>query len=477
MGFTSVDTGRHPDQIGRVLKTLLQLQRAVRRNRWRSLGRYGQLAVALGGLGAIVGLVLGGGALLRPDETADLGRRVEMWAFWSMTAAALIFGYTSFEVMYRDRMSVRLSRLPVAPRALFWWKVVKVYQVHLPLVLLPALSGATLLWTGHTGAWLQGVGACAGALIWGLAAAIYAHAWAGGSLTEGGSELKSYMAQGFGPPETAFLFYSPAMALIGALLVGMLCDLGLMTGTTRGIWKPMLVLSAVFTGGGAVALWKAASLFGGAYYEIQARFAGAEILPPWREGDLPRRYLGEGLGRWMPPRLRPLWRRTLVQYRRRFRVVLPLLVVAAAAVVLFGTNTADAPGGPLRLALVCIALGIVAFTPVFRAAGPELGTRFDARALPVRPADEAKMQWVLAATEWGPLAVAVALGSLLGGFGIMPTLGVLLAVALAFAVVQAAAIPAALRAAPEVRRISWGLRGALLLALGGASELARLAGA
>jgi len=458
------------------LGTILRLQRAVGRNRWRALGRLGQLGVLAGLVGAVVGLVLAGDALLRPGDLEGLERRVELWAFWCMTAAALIFGYTSFDVLYRDEAASRLMLLPVRPEAMFVWKVIKVYCVHLPLVLLPVASGFTLITHGQVAAWGQGVGACLGALVWGLAAAIYAHMWAGQSLLDEATKLKGYMASGFGPPETAFLFYSPAMALVGALSVGILCDLGLTTGVTRGIWGPMIVVGGALTVAAGVALVTAQRIFVADHHKISPRFADAEVLPPWREGALPRHYFGEELGRYLPASAQPVWRRDILQYRRRFRVVLPLLFVAAAVLAIYALNTADTPGGPLRTALVAMVLGVTVFTPVFRLAGPELGTRYDSRALAVDPADERRVQWALALTEWGPIGLVAAAASLLAGFGIA-TLGVIAAVLAAFFLTNAVAIPLALRAAPNVAGVSMAVKGGMLLLMGGASALAQALGA
>lgn len=421
----------------------------------------GKLGVVLGALGATAGLMLAGAALLRTGSPG-VERRVEMWAFWCMAATALVCGYTSFEVLYRDATSRRLDILPVDPSALYRWKLMEVYRRHLPLILLPAASGVPLLLVGDHGGWIRGVGSTGAVLVWGLGAAVYAHVWAGQSLLEGGSRLKGYMAQGFGPPETAFLFYSPAIALTAAISIGLLADLAIGTGIQRGIWGPLQVVAAGLTVAVLLGLRGAGATFRQSHHLISPRFEDAEVLPPWREGELPRRYFGEDLGRLLPEALRPLWRRDLVQYRRRFRIMPPLLVLSAIALIAYALSTSDSAGGATRVALVTIVVGVVVFSPVFRVCGPELGTRFDARALPVRGADERRVQWLLAASEWGPLALVATLASLLAGFG-LGALGVLAAVSLAFVVTQAIVIPRALEASPELGALAFGAKGGLVL--------------
>ena len=182
------------------------------------------------------------------------------------------------------------------------------------------------------------------------------------------------------------------------------------------------------------------------------------------------------MGRALNASAQKLWWRALVQYRRRFRVMLPLLVICCAVVVVYAMNTADTAGGTLRLSVVTIALGVLVFTPVFRLCGPELGVRYDARALPVPLGDERRVQWLLAASEWIPLAVAASLAGLWAGLG-LGALVVFSTVLGGFVLMNAMAIPTVLRVAPRVGRVSWALRGAVLLVLGAMSAFVRMLGA
>ncbi|MFT7621424.1 MAG: hypothetical protein ACI9WU_000587, partial [Myxococcota bacterium] len=168
-------------------------------------------------------------------------------------------------------------------------------------------------------------------------------------------------------------------------------------------------------------------------------------------------------------------RRDLIQYRRRYRVTIPTLVIVCLLLVLWGMRTAGAPGGGLRLMLTVVSLAVLAFVPVFRLAGPELGARFDARALPVDSRDEVRIQWLLAATEWLPLAIAATLGALLGGAPGAAAL-VLVGVLLSFGAVNAVAIPMALKSAPDIGRVMWVVRGGTLLMVGLLAGVARILG-
>ena len=447
-----------------MLGCLLRIERTARRHRWRRLGVLGRLALLAGGAGVAAGAALVGDALLRPGA-AGLAGRADAWSFWCMAVAAMVLGYGSFETMYRNPAARRLGPLPVSPAALYVWTALRVLRKHAPLLLLPALTGASLLVHGRLGVWLVGLGDVAAVVLFGGALAIYAHLVAGRSMLGEATPLKGLLAHGFGPPETAFLFYSPAAALAGAMSVGLLTDLALRTAVDRGVMGPLGVVVGLCAAAAAWALWRGQGLFVRDHHRIVPRFLEAEILPPWREGDLPRRYLGDRLEQHLPATLRPIYRRDLRQYRRRFRAVPVALGLAAVALVVFGATAQAEPGAAVRITLVAGALGVLLFSPVVRAAGAEIGTPFDLRALPVRRADAIRSQWLLAAMEWGPLALAAAMGALAGGLGAW-ALGPLLGVLAIFGASQAVLIPAAIRRAPDVGRVAWAARGGALVLLG-----------
>jgi hypothetical protein len=454
-----------------MLGALLRLDRNLRRHR-RQLGSSNGLWRLVFALGALVGLGLAGNALLNPAEVETLPVRVGHWVFWCMTAAALVLGYASFEVLYRDPVSRRLDILPIDASAHFWWKVYRAYRLHLGLVLIPAASGATLLFAGEWVRWLQGVGATLGVVVWGLALAIYAHLWAGQSLLDGGTKMKAYLASGFGPPETAFLFYSPALALLGAMTVGVFTELSLGTGVAKGIWNPLFVVGGIATAAGLLSLVRAKAIFVADHHRITPRFNDAEIPPPWVEGELPRQVMGLGLAQYVPEAARAVYKRDILQYRRRFRIMVPLTVCAAAALLGYAANTSGEPGAALRVIVAAATVGVLAFIPVFRSAGPELARRFDSRAMPIGVGQQRLTQWLLAALEWIPLAVASAAGLALGGDFVAAIIA-LFGILFAFGVTNAVAIPLALKASPDVAFTSWAVRAALILALGLTSTLAQ----
>jgi hypothetical protein len=427
-------------------------------------------------VGALVGLVALGDLLLQPTQSAGLSARIENWSFWCSTTAALVFGYTSFELLYRDAVSFRLARLPVNPSSLFIFKSAKLYRAHLPLILLPATTGVTLLWSGHTQEYLVAVAVTSSVLVWGLATSIWVHMLAGRSLIRGASDFKGYLLQGMGPPETAFLFYSPGLALVIALSMGLFTELSLRTGLEKGIWKPLIVLAGGFT---VAAIWcflHARRIFMAHQHQIEPRFRDAEVLPPWREGELPRTYLGQGLAALLPGSLAPIWHRLIVQYRRRFRIAIALQVVSAAALGIYILSTAQSLGGIERIAVVAITIGVLVLLPSFRACSGELGQRFDYRALPISRRAVISCHWLLALLEWVPLMVVAIAAAMAAGYGV-ETLWLAAAIVGGFAVANLIAIPLAMRSAPQTTMMALGVKSALIFGLSVATFAAGFGGA
>lgn len=427
-------------------------------------------------IGGLWGLVLLGDTWINPSEAEGLSRRIERWTFWCSTITSLVFGYTSFEVLYRDSSATRIARLPVHTPSFFWLMVFRVYLRHLPLILLPACTGICLLESGQLAAYAVGVINTLSVLLWGLSIAIWVHLLAGASLLSGETLFKGLLSGAAAPPETAFLYYSPAAALAGALSVGILAELSVNTGVSKGIWGPFYITALLLSAGALWCLRQARAIFVAHHHQIRARFSDAEVLPPWREGDLPRTYTGESIGQLMPESLRPLWQRTLIMYRRRFRVVIPLNVLTCLAIILYGNAIDVADEAALRrLILSAIAVGVLTMLPVLRVAGPELGARFDTRALPIDGRNERFVIWVLAATEWIPLCLSTAIAALLGGFGIQAVWAAS-AVIVGFVLTHLVAIPWALASSPRVGVVSAVVKGSALLVLGAIAMFARTQG-
>ncbi|HIA01490.1 MAG TPA: hypothetical protein EYN66_06200 [Myxococcales bacterium] len=369
-----------------------------------------------------------------------------------------------------------MSRLPVSPSSLFTFKVVKLYRVHLPLILLPAGTGCSLIWSGHLTEYLMAVAVTVAVLVWGLAASVWAHMLAGRSLLGGANALKGYLVQGLGPPETAFLYYSPAMALAGALTVGLFTDLGLRSAIENGLWKPLYVLSAIFSVGSVACLIHARLIFVKHQHQIAPRFRDAEVLPPWREGELPRTYLGQGLGALLPVQFKPIWYRLIVQYRRRFRIAIALQIVSAIALGTYILNTTDTLGGIERISMVALTLGILVLLPSFRACNGQLGKSFDYRALPISRNKVIACHWLLALLEWIPLLAVALTAALLASYG-TDTLVMMALILGGFIVANIVAIPTALLSAPRTSMMAMGVKSVLILCLSVAAALAGLGGA
>jgi hypothetical protein len=448
-----------------VLTILRRFQGISIRHRVRTAGVWTCLVVLFVGVGALASLWLLGEAYLKPDTTEGLWERIEAWSFWCATIIALVCGYSTFECMYRDRLARRMATLPVEYEGQFWWMVTRLYGRHVPLLLLPLATGASLVWAGHPMGFLLGVATGSAVWVWGLAGAIFVHLWAGRSMLTGATSMKEYLAQGFGPPETAFLFYSPAMALTGCLAVSVLTDLAVRSGLMFHQWQPLIVVSAGCSAVAVVSLVRAHRLYVTSFHRIAPRFEEAEILPPWREGHLPRRYWGEGLSRLLPLSTQHLWLRNLRQYRRRFRVIVPLLVVTLGGLIVYGFRLQGIGDAPVRIGLVAAVIGALLFVPAFRLCGRDLRTRYDARALPVSSGQEMVVQWLMAAFEWLPLLLVTALSSwvAMGGSSVWMGVGV---VVLAFVMTNGLAIPLAVRKAPDVTISSVLVRGVVLTLLG-----------
>jgi hypothetical protein len=418
--------------------------------------------MSLGVVAAGVGLALVGRTWLEPALADGLNERAQGWTFWCMLTTALIFGYTSFEVLYRDPLWARLASLPINPRALFGAKVLRVYRRHLPLSFIPVLSGASLLMHGEVTIWATGVTATL--LVWtiGLSVSIFAHIWAGQSLVDGANPLKAYLSQGFGPTDAAFLFYSPALALLCTSVVALAVEVGFIAWRVNGTFMPLLFVVLVGFGIALFCLRRASNIFIRWQHMIAPRFTDVEILPTWREGELHNQVFGMKFGDALPQSIRPVWRRLILQYRRRFRVVIPLSVVLCAVLVAFAAGSTTLPVDAWALAA---AIGVLIYIPSIRACGAELGFGVEARALPVPRGHEYAVLGLLAVVEWFPLALSVLLGGFLGGQGVEMTAaaaGVLVMGGL----INTVAIPASLRLAPRVARVSFALRGVSLLVIG-----------
>ncbi|MEC8023765.1 MAG: hypothetical protein VX223_07495 [Myxococcota bacterium] len=445
-----------------MLGPLLWLSQATRRNRWRDLGPRARSGVVFGAVAAAIGLGLAGDSWLLASLVDGRDERVRSWTFWCMFTTALIFGYSSFEVLYRDPLWRRLATLPVSPRALFVAKVLRVYRRHIPLVLLPAISGSSLLMQSEYIAWCTAVVATGLVLLIGLAVSIFAHIWAGESLVEGANPLKAYLSQGYGPTEAAFLFYSPALALLATATVALGIEVGFIALYLNGTWLPLF--GVVFGGVGLAVfcLRRASTIFVRWQHVIAPKFADVEVLPPWQEGAQSSRVFGQWLVAFLPGALAGVWTRLNTQYRRRYRVLLPMTGVLMIALAVFSGRSTTSIVDVWALA---VAVGVLVFIPSFRACGPELGIGSTARALPIAARQNHVVLGMLALLEWTPLSIALVIGGLAGGRLLEMGFAALM-VLVAGAIVNGIAIPACVLLAPRVVRVSFAIRGVALCIVG-----------
>jgi len=395
-----------------VLSTLWRLHRTELRNRLRAGGRAALVLVAAAGaaLGLGAALVLVGGQVVAggPADPRTFAEALFERAFWLNALLAFVMGFTTFELLFRSEAGQRLEALPVSGGVLFADRLLALVVLHLPL-LAAALLFAAPLWS--RGPALFAYAALVHATTWlvCLGVGTWLHVMAGRSLLGGSSIAKEFLGGGYHLNESAFLLYSPAAtfaaALFAAVPVGLFAR-PLALGGPAGL--PLATLAAVLVVC-AWALARAATVYGRGWRFIRARFTEAEILPPWREHDLPRRVTGAFVERWLPPPLRALYRKDLLQLRRRHRVDLLLVGGAVVAAVLFHLRTAQSGLALLVWDGALLLLGVGALlTPVYKLAGDELEPSGFLRALPAPLADVRLAKLLVALTHQAPLAIAVA---------------------------------------------------------------------
>ena len=450
-----------------MIETLLWLDRHARANRWNDLGPRARLGVLIGVIAAFLGTAMAGNAWLQCDVSIGREARVQSWMFWCMMSSALVFGYTSFEVLYRDPVWRRLSTLPVSPRALFTAKALRVYRLHLPLTLLPAVSGIHLLFHSGLSFWLVAVIANALVVVIGLSVSIYAHIWAGASLVDGANALKAYLSQGYGPTEAAFLFYSPALALLATAAVALGVEISFLALRINESLAPLAGVVAVGVILSLFCLRRASAVFIRWYHLIGPRFTDVEVVPPWREGEQSSGVLGLRLGALLPGNMRSSWGRLITQYRRRYRVLPPLQFVLFFVLLYVASHqTRDA----FLVWSIATGLGVIVCIPAFRACGEELAFGKEPRALPIPRAYDRIALGLLTATEWAPLVIAVVFGGVFSG-RLLEMGTAALGVAGYGVLINLVAVPASLAQSPRVARVSIVIRGVAVCLIGAVVSL------
>jgi len=357
---------------------------------------------------ALAGLVFAGRAVAEGDAASP--EVVYDRVFWLGTIAAVVWGYTSFEAMFRPPDRRFVAQLPLSGSTRFVDLFARAVLLHVPLV-LPALSySAGLLAAGAPG--LAGYAAAnVGALfIAGLPLSIALHLWAGRSLLVPGSELKRMLAGQAVAEEAALLVYAPAVGLLATLGLGIFADFVWRDVFVKGHLDRLAPTLAVTLGIAVGAFVIARRLAERSLHRIMPRFAELDLPMPYTEDGLPRRTPGEGLARRLPAAARPYFMRDLRQLRRRHRLDRILLWVFALAMLrLVHAGPSSAAGSsPATTALIALLLANgVFFVSAFRLHGAELASAALESTLPIagRPATIGR----LAATLIHPLwTVAIA---------------------------------------------------------------------
>ncbi|MGM0578761.1 MAG: hypothetical protein ACQEXJ_23770 [Myxococcota bacterium] len=397
------------------------------------------LPVAAAAALALAFLRLAGSDLAGADAEAAL-RLARDRAFWLNVLQALIFAYTTFEVIFRASDARFVALLPMPGRSRWLDLLGRAAAVHLPLLLPGAAYAAGLATGGAATAALQ-AGLTVG-LTWllGIPTCALLHLLAGRSLLSESSALKRWMAGGVVQDDAAMLLYSPAaglaITLVAAILLGEMVHAGL--GGSSGEVSPGTL--AGVSGAVAVAAgWLA--LRGAREAEqvlpfVVARFAEVDVAPPYREDGLPEDTPGEGLARRLPRRVQPYFLRDLRQLRRRHRLDRILLFLHAAVMgrlALVDAPPLEAAADALTLTLLFVGLILV---PAFRLHGRELASPWLDRTVTGEPgaarlgelaASAIHPAWALL---WASLAAGVAGGPLAGlataGVGLVATLLLLL---------------------------------------------------
>lgn len=424
--------------------------------------------VTLAGVAA-AGLLLAGrslGADVLADE--DPAAAARALAFWLATGVAMLASYTVLEALFRSDEARVLAPLPVEPAAWARYTVGRVATLHAALLVPPLLILAPLALDAPEAA-LAGAVVVTSTLLVAVPVALLAHLLAGGAMLSGGTDLKKRLSGGLGPPEGAWFFYSPAIALAIALTSAVGFDLAARLATDVANPKPLLAALAVALVAAFAATRAALRTFTAHYAAILPRFWEAEALPPWHEEHLPRHVRSLGAARLLAGRAREIFTRDLVQLRRRHRVDGVALVLWGAACALVQARSDGA--APVGWAIALVAAGGVLFDPTFRVVGGELDPPAAGRSLPLTDGELLRARLLLGAVLQAPALVLAALAAALGPAG---PLGAALALLVGGAIslgVGALSVRLAHAAAPQIRPVAWSIRLGALGAFAAATAL------
>ena len=380
------------------------------------------LGLALAGLATYgVGLLCHDLALADLGDSASaalihkvIGDRI----FWFNALAALIFAYTSFEVIFRARDNSFISLLPL-DGALRWYDLAaRSLVLHMPL-LIPALGYASGLLIGgdHVSA-LRTLTVCGLTMVLGLIGCARLHLMAGRTVLREATPMQQYLASTVVDAEAALLLYAPAggfaATLIGALLFDTFARK--LIETDQGLFPLMLVGLALLVWG--VSLLRA----GGAEARrclplVISRFHEVDTPLPYRDDGYPERTAGESAAGWLSRLASAFFMRDLKQLSRRHRVdqvlfwafslmMLPIAFEARGETEELLSAIRDA----LTTYLAFVTLGWVS---AFRVRGPELYCDYLSLTLPIESPRHAILGQLMAEAR-RPALAALILGAAVG---------------------------------------------------------------
>jgi hypothetical protein len=390
----------------KLARALQYRTRRLRRRLWPRLA-LAPLVLLVGLVGLVLGLLtlgrqLAGDGPVTPESVTNT-------VFWLGILQALIYCYSTFEIIFRAPDQRFLAPLPLRGGRRFDELMIVALAAHLPL-LLAALAYALALsdrGAGPLAAFAFAYPALT--LILGIPVAMALHMLAGRSMLSPASPLKKMLAGAVVDDEAALLVYAPALGLLVIAVAGIFLELILRTALLAGDTSTALGL-----GGGVLVLgalaWRAGRRLADAdLHRMLPRFSEADVPPPFRDDGVARHLPGASFARALPAPARPYFLRDLRQLRRRYRLDRILLFLAP----LLGWKVATDTGGTVApLVAAHGVLVVVAFTSAFRLVGPELAAPGLERSLPIRAGDLARGR--LAALALHPLqaTLAFSLGAL-----------------------------------------------------------------
>ena len=396
---------------------LVALRFGALRRRWKALTPW-QLAAWVSA--TVLTCVLSAWALrhLAFNEGELSKAALERWrehVFWLNACPIIIWSYTSFELIFRSRDAAYLNTLPIAGKVRSLDVISRNLLYHAPLALPALIHAGWLLHNGQQAVGLYALSVVVLAYPSSLACAMAIHLAAGSSLLTDPTAVRKMLAGQVVASEDAMLLWSPAAALLVGLLIMVVSEIlifhGVVAGRSTLVSYPFVVCAIV----SIIALRRAHSIVVGEMFGIIARFAQAEVPPPYTEQGLPETARSERFAVHLPEASRAFFLRDRRQLRRRFRadsVVLVLFAVAAGRLA-FGAAEPGLHRGATLLTAWLAVCGLL-LPNAFRVRG-ELAAPYLDETLPHAGVAERRGRLAAAAVEPLMALVIAATAALLTG--------------------------------------------------------------